>query len=51
MDRMIQSYLKGMLQAFGITSMSTPEGFLAGQVFKLAPVALAFLPSWTSRAR
>jgi ABC-2 type transport system permease protein len=46
MDRMIQSYPKGMLPAFGITSMSTPEGFLAGQVFNLAPMALVFSPSW-----
>ena len=51
MDRMIKSYPKGMLQAFGITSMSTLEGFLAGQVFKLASVALVFLSSWPARAR
>lgn len=44
MDRMMESYPEGMMEAFGITSMSTPEGFLAGQVFNLAPVALAFFP-------
>lgn len=44
MARMMEAYPKGMLEAFGITSMSTPEGFLAGQVFNLAPVALSFFP-------
>jgi len=44
MNRMMESYPKGMMEAFGITSMSTPEGFLAGQVFNLAPLALAFFP-------
>jgi ABC-2 type transport system permease protein len=44
MEQIMQAYPKGMLEAFGITDMSTIEGFLAGQVFNLALVALAFFP-------
>lgn len=44
MNRMMRAYPEGMLEAFGVTDMSSPEGFLAGQVFNLAPLALAFFP-------
>lgn len=37
MDRMMQAYPEGMLEAFGITDMASPEGFLAGQVLTSLP--------------
>ena len=44
MEQIMQAYPKGMLEAFGISDMGTIEGYLAGQVFNLAPLALAFFP-------
>lgn len=43
-EQMMNAYPEGMLEAFGITSMSTIEGFLHGQFFNLAPLALSFFP-------
>ena len=43
----MQAYPKGMLEAFGISDMGTIRGYLAGQVFNLAPLALAFFPILT----
>lgn len=43
-DQIMNAYPEGMLEAFGITDMSTVEGFLQGQFFNLAPLALAFFP-------
>ncbi|CAN5576310.1 hypothetical protein BH24ACT22_BH24ACT22_16710 [soil metagenome] len=42
MDQMLEAYPQGMLDAFGISSLGTPEAFLDSQVFYLAPLALAF---------
>ena len=44
LNDMLQAYPEGMLEAFGITDLSTIEGYLASQVFVLAPLALAFFP-------
>ncbi len=44
MEQIMQAYPKGMLEAFGISDMGTIQGYLAGQVFNLAPLALAFFP-------
>lgn len=44
MEQIMQAYPEGMLEAFGISDMGTIEGYLAGQVFNLAPLALAFFP-------
>ena len=47
MEQIMQAYPKGMLEAFGISDMGTIRGYLAGQVFNLAPLALAFFPILT----
>ncbi len=44
MEQMLAAYPEGMLEAFGITDMSTIEGYLGGQVFNLIPLAIAFFP-------
>lgn len=44
MNRLLDAYPAGILEAFGITDMSTIEGYLSSQVFNLAPLALAFFP-------
>ncbi len=44
MEQIMAAYPPELLEAFGITDMSTIEGYLAGQVFNLAPLALAFFP-------
>ena len=44
MEQIMQAYPKGMLEVFGISDMGTIQGYLAGQVFNLAPLALAFFP-------
>lgn len=44
MEQIMSAYPEGMLEAFGITDMSTIEGYLAGQVFNLIPLAIAFFP-------
>ncbi|MGI8649156.1 MAG: ABC transporter permease subunit [Rubrobacter sp.] len=43
-EQMMNAYPQGMLEAFGIEDMGTVEGFLSGQFFNLAPLALAFFP-------
>jgi ABC-2 type transport system permease protein len=44
LEQIMSAYPPELLEAFGITDMSTIEGYLAGQVFNLAPLALAFFP-------
>ncbi|AHY47948.1 ABC-2 family transporter protein [Rubrobacter radiotolerans] len=44
LDQIMSAYPQELLEAFGITDMSTLEGYLAGQIFNLAPLALAFFP-------
>lgn len=44
MEQIMSAYPPELLEAFGITDMSTIEGYLAGQIFNLAPLALAFFP-------
>jgi ABC-2 type transport system permease protein len=44
MEQIMSAYPPELLEAFGITDMSTTEGYLAGQIFNLAPLALAFFP-------
>lgn len=40
--QLTQVYPKDLLKAFGMTDMSTIEGYLSGQSFNLAPLAIAF---------
>lgn len=47
MEQIMQAYPKGMMEAFGLSDMSVIQGYLAGQVFNLAPLALAFFPILT----
>ncbi|MBA2692104.1 MAG: ABC transporter permease subunit [Rubrobacter sp.] len=44
MEQIMSAYPPELLEAFGITDMSTIEGFLAGQIFNLIPLAIAFFP-------
>lgn len=44
MEQIMSAYPEGMLEAFGITDMSSIEGYLSGQVFNLTPLAIAFFP-------
>lgn len=44
MNRILEAYPRGMLDAFGITDLADPENYLNAQVFLLAPLALAFFP-------
>lgn len=42
MSQLMQSYPEGLKEAFSLDSLGTIEGFLASQVFDLAPLALSF---------
>lgn len=42
MDQLLEAYPQELMDAFGITELSTIEGFLDSQIFNLAPLALAF---------
>src|ERR687894_2285030 len=44
MNQLLEAYPKGMLEAFGITSLADVENYMNSQVFLLAPLALAFFP-------
>jgi ABC-2 type transport system permease protein len=44
MNRLLEAYPKGMLEAFGITDLADVENYMNSQVFLLAPLALAFFP-------
>lgn len=44
MEQIMSAYPEGMLEAFGISDMSTIEGYLGGQIFNLIPLAIAFFP-------
>jgi ABC-2 type transport system permease protein len=44
MEQIMSAYPEGVLEAFGITDMSTIEGYLHGQIFNLIPLATAFFP-------
>ena len=44
MNRLLDAYPQGMLDAFGITDLSDVENYLNAQVFLLAPLALSFFP-------
>ncbi|CAA9472006.1 MAG: hypothetical protein AVDCRST_MAG25-2108 [uncultured Rubrobacteraceae bacterium] len=44
MNRILEAYPQGMLDAFGITDLSDVENYLNAQVYGLAPLALAFFP-------
>lgn len=44
MEQIMSAYPEGMLEAFGISDMSTIEGYLGGQIFNLIPLAVAFFP-------
>lgn len=44
MNRLLEAYPQGMLDAFGITDLSDVENYLNAQVFLLAPLALSFFP-------
>ncbi len=44
MEQLLSAYPEGMLEAFGITDMSTIEGYLSSQIFNLIPLAVAFFP-------
>ncbi len=41
-SQIVQSYPEGVREAFSLDALGTVEGFLASQVFDLAPLALAF---------
>lgn len=42
LSQIMQSYPEGVREAFSLDALGTVEGFLASQVFDLAPLALAF---------
>lgn len=42
LSQIMQSYPEGLREAFSLDALGTVEGFLASQVFDLAPLALAF---------
>lgn len=44
MNRILEAYPQGMLDAFGITDLGDVENYLNAQVFLLAPLALSFFP-------
>ena len=44
MNRLLEAYPQGMLEAFGITDLADVENYMSSQVFLLAPLALAFFP-------
>ena len=44
MNRLLEAYPQGMLEAFGITDLGDVENYMNSQVFLLAPLALAFFP-------
>ena len=44
MNRLLEAYPRGMLEAFGITDLADVENYMNSQVFLLAPLALAFFP-------
>ncbi len=44
MEQLLSAYPEGMLEAFGISDMSTIEGYLSSQIFNLIPLAIAFFP-------
>ncbi|HZY65795.1 MAG: ABC transporter permease [Actinomycetota bacterium] len=41
-EQIMQAYPEDLLEAFGMTDMTSVEGYLDGQIFILAPLALAF---------
>jgi ABC-2 type transport system permease protein len=41
-EQIIQAYPEDLLEAFGMTDMTSVEGYLDGQIFILAPLAVAF---------
>lgn len=44
-EQLLEAYPQAILEAFGITSLATPEAYMGGQVFNwLAPLALSFFP-------
>jgi ABC-2 type transport system permease protein len=44
MEQIMSAYPPELLDAFGISDMSSIEGFLHGQIFNLIPLAIAFFP-------
>ena len=44
LNRLMEAYPKGMLEAFGITDLGNPANYLHSQFFGLAPLALLFFP-------
>ena len=44
LNRLMEAYPKGMLEAFGVTDLGDPANYMHSQVFGLAPLALAFFP-------
>jgi ABC-2 type transport system permease protein len=44
LNRLMEAYPKGMLEAFGVTDLGDPANYLHPQFFGLAPLALSFFP-------
>src|SRR3569623_2914117 len=44
LNRLIEAYPKGILEAFGITDLRNPTNYLQSQFLGLAPLALSFFP-------
>lgn len=44
LNRLLEAYPQGMLDAFGITDLGDVRNYMSAQVFVLAPLALAFFP-------
>lgn len=44
LNRLLEAYPQGMLEAFGITDLGDVENYMHSQVFILAPLALTFFP-------
>ncbi len=47
-EQIMQAYPEDLLEAFGMTDMTTVEGYLDGQIFILAPLAVAFFTILTA---
>ncbi len=44
LNRLLEAYPEGLLEAFGITDLGDVRNYMQSQVFILAPLALAFFP-------
>ena len=44
LNRLMEAYPKGLMDAFGVTDLADPANYMHSQVFGLAPLALAFFP-------